>query len=973
MSSFRFYITDWWATDVHDTAHDIQIFGKTPCGSRTVRLHVRAVPRFYFTVSRDHCGNSTNVDTIVSRINSAFSCNSVRSAVESPGTWKDFVLEKRHETTKFAVVRCATRRLHAAALVFIRRTWPQGTVVTYESDVDTVEQLMRGSNVPSVGYVDVTDVDVESSCDANDIELRVARCDCIRPVTSCMTASSSLVPPPLVFATFDIEVLASDERTFPDASVPGDSIICICTSFYRIGEENTPYRRHVVALGPSDEAPTGGDEFDVVCFTDNEGALLSTWADEVMRQRTDVLQGYNIWGFDLSYILDRANYRGCNIGLMRSLCWRTTTGSGGAYATGVVRPTPSKIDGRDVRLFATPGIAQMDVLFQLRRLRRLDGGYRLEAACRQVLGSSPEDGKTGMTIERMHHAWKSGTPEDRLEVLRYCMRDADLAARLSVRVDAWNAAVELATACCVPLNVVTQRGQGSRVSALVAKHARTNGMLLRSSSPSLKGSRISTSSSYQGATVLEPVVGAYFRPVCCLDFQSLYPSIIIAHNLCHSTIITGTRPDDNGDDIISERVCDDVWTVRSVTGVLPALLRELANKRQDVKRQMSELTSSATTQMMATLGARQLAYKLVMNSVYGLCGATHGGSLACRALAAAVTSIGRTMIGRARDFVQLQTFVSSDSAHAPQVARVLYGDTDSLMVDFATDDVDVAMTRAIQVARAVTALFDEPCRLCFEKCFSAFLLYGKKRYVGRTAHDGNIECRGVQLVRGDTCAFVKDTCTRVLNQLLVMRDEQGAREIARDAARRILSNRVDLRDLSMRKTVRASAAALVAEMKGLCASCGAQVRKATRTDVACERCGRVPERTHSYVALNRPDATLPAHVRVACLMEERCPGSGPGAGDVVEFVYVQRTTCSKLKASDLAEEVTFAIDHAMRPAAKFYVEHQLSAVQDLFDVFGRIDGSRPAPTSMFDDLVRDHERRAGGQRRITDVFAKRNV
>jgi DNA polymerase delta subunit 1 len=38
---------------------------------------------------------------------------------------------------------------------------------------------------------------------------------------------------------------------------------------------------------------------------------------------------------------------------------------------------------------------------------------------------------------------------------------------------------------------------------------------------------------YEGATVIEPVKGFYDEPIATLDFASLYPSIMMAHNLCY--------------------------------------------------------------------------------------------------------------------------------------------------------------------------------------------------------------------------------------------------------------------------------------------------------------------------------------------------------------------------------------------------------------------------------------------------------
>ena len=42
---------------------------------------------------------------------------------------------------------------------------------------------------------------------------------------------------------------------------------------------------------------------------------------------------------------------------------------------------------------------------------------------------------------------------------------------------------------------------------------------------------------YEGATVIEPKKGFYDVPIATLDFSSLYPSIMMAHNLCYTTLL----------------------------------------------------------------------------------------------------------------------------------------------------------------------------------------------------------------------------------------------------------------------------------------------------------------------------------------------------------------------------------------------------------------------------------------------------
>ena len=70
--------------------------------------------------------------------------------------------------------------------------------------------------------------------------------------------------------------------------------------------------------------------------------------------------------------------------------------------------------------------------------------------------------------------------------------------------------------------------------------------------------------SYKGAIVFEPKPGLY-EDVAILDFKSLYPSIIIAKNICISTLEGGKFTNKKG-------------------GLIPNLLKEIVTKRTELKR-----------------------------------------------------------------------------------------------------------------------------------------------------------------------------------------------------------------------------------------------------------------------------------------------------------------------------------------------------------------------------------------------------
>jgi DNA polymerase delta subunit 1 len=91
--------------------------------------------------------------------------------------------------------------------------------------------------------------------------------------------------------------------------------------------------------------------------------------------------------------------------------------------------------------------------------------------------------------------------------------------------------IEMAKVTRVPFEYLITRGQSIKVFSQIAYETRKAGYLI----PVLP--RMEIDGKFQGATVLESHVGHYTRPVCGLDFASLYPSIQIAFSLCYSTIV----------------------------------------------------------------------------------------------------------------------------------------------------------------------------------------------------------------------------------------------------------------------------------------------------------------------------------------------------------------------------------------------------------------------------------------------------
>jgi len=63
-------------------------------------------------------------------------------------------------------------------------------------------------------------------------------------------------------------------------------------------------------------------------------------------------------------------------------------------------------------------------------------------------------------------------------------------------------------------------------------------------------------------------------------------------------------------------------------------------------------------------------------------------------------------------------------------AKVIYGDTDSVMVKFGCPDLATAMRMGAEAADLVSGKFVKPIKLEFEKVYYPYLLINKKRYAG---------------------------------------------------------------------------------------------------------------------------------------------------------------------------------------------------------------------------------------------------
>lgn len=555
---------------------------------------------------------------------------------------------------------------------------------------------------------------------------------------------------PLRILSFDIEC-AGRKGVFPEANQ--DPVIQIANIVTRYGEKK-PFVRNVFCLDTTSLiVNTQIFEFN------KEETMLSKWRDFLEEVDPDIIIGYNISNFDFPYLLDRADH-------LKVKNFSQWTRLKSIHSQAKTSNFSSKQMGnRDTKATNTNGRLQLDLLQLVQRDHQLRS-YTLNSVCAQFLGEQKEDVHHTMITELFN-----GTPESRRRLAVYCLKDAYLPQRLMDKLSCLENYTEMARVTGVPFNYLLSRGQQVKFISQLFRKALEQKLVI----PNL--SSAGSEEQYEGATVIEPTRGYYSVPIATLDFASLYPSIIQAHNLCYTTLLKKDVLEalnlQKDEDYIVTPNGDMFVTAKQRKGLLAQILEELLTARKQAKK---ELAIETDPFKKAVLNGRQLALKISANSVYGLTGATVG-KVPCLAIASSTTSYGRQMIEKTKAEVEAKYTIANGYSHD---AQVIYGDTDSVMVKFGVKELAEAMRLGEEAAQYVSSKFVKPIKLEFEKVYFPYLLINKKRYAGLywTNPDkyDKMDTKGIETVRRDNCRLVQNVIETVLRMILIDQDVQGAQE-----------------------------------------------------------------------------------------------------------------------------------------------------------------------------------------------------
>ena len=404
----------------------------------------------------------------------------------------------------------------------------------HELEADPILQFTSTKNIPTSGWVKFTGLRV-----ADQNKISHASVEYSVNCNNILQVPNFDVLPRAKLMSFDMEVYSKNQTQMPDHAKAEDCIFMISCVVSRQGStDNKDFQNYLITLG---EPKLTNDIQVIKCNTEVE--LIMAFRDLVNQIRPNILMGYNIFDFDLDYLIGRTKYYHCldefsNIGYNK-------------YEKAeekIISWSSSAYKKREYHYLDMEGIVMVDMLPLVQTNFKLNS-YSLKNVSSHFL----EETKDPLSAQGIFTCYKEGIKQEFSESTgkyeyttqarnymgicgKYCVQDSALVIKLFEKLMMWPGLTEMAKICNVPIITLYTHGQQIKVYSQIYKYCFENKIVAQ-----CNGIQTCTGEALVGAYVYTPTPG-YYTNVVPFDFSSLYPSIIIAYNIDFCTFV---REDSN--------------------------------------------------------------------------------------------------------------------------------------------------------------------------------------------------------------------------------------------------------------------------------------------------------------------------------------------------------------------------------------------------------------------------------------------
>lgn len=768
-----------------------------------------------------------------------------------------------------------------------------------------------------------------------------------------INSSSRIDLPDIKIMSWDIEAKCKDISKNP-GSDPTDCVFQISCVFLCL--TSNKLKKVLLTLG---KCKKFSDDVEILIYKTEKDLILG-FTDLIIKNQPNILTGWNIFNFDITFMINRA----CRLGILPEfLSFGFVDQSGDIIS---LKWSSKAFSTTEVKYINAEGILSIDLIEVVRKDCKLDS-YSLNNVSKHFLKSTKDDISFG-DLMRAYNCFLNNSEdleEEFTKVGKYCVQDSKLVVDLFVHLHIWIGLVEMSKTTSTTIMEIHLNGQQRKFYNQVYKYCFNENIIVESDAYKSK-----ETDRYAGAYVFDPVPGLY-EYVVPFDFASLYPSLIIAYNFDYTTIVSEkdakkldpktiekfewsdhvscehdpyikqkkmltnlieTVNDKNKKKDLQKQRSNIVKKINKKVmcqdrkfyflkqeyygkGVLPTIIQNLLDARKQVRTQMKTVKDP---NLLNVLNQRQLSYKICANSMYGATGVKVG-SLPFMPIAMCVTYMGRISI-------QKTAKILKDLG-----GTIVYGDTDSNYIMFKSVSGDHVKKCAELwdkcefIAQEVSRHFPKPMNIEFEQViYYKFMILTKKRYMyyscdkfGKISE--KIGQKGVLLARRDNSKFVKNIYEKTVMEVFSGKSKE-----------QVLDYIIEMINVLMEKNNFDYSLLKISKSINDYDNCKIKFNEETnKYYIGGYIVKKPPEDLDEEEQIKFCIKNLPSQVQLELKQLER--GEEKTEGGRVEFVILNKTNA--IKQSEKIEQFKYFLNHKeyLKIDTDYYILRLIDPLEQIFD------------------------------------------
>ena len=583
-------------------------------------------------------------------------------------------------------------------------------------------------------------------------------------------------------AIYSIDIETTSEGGFPNVDSPSEKVLVIT-----LQNNNT---KKITTFGLGEFTPTKETSHLDIDYSgfDTEEQLLDTFLTWWQENCPDIITGWNSNLFDMPYLITR----------VQRILGENEHKRFSPFK--LINKRPIRFANREMTAFEITGVAQLDYLDLYKKFTYVTReSYKLDFIAETELGKNK--------LESGFETFKEFYDGDWNRFVDYNIIDTVIVDELEDKMKLIELAITMAYDAKCNYNDVFSAVR--TWDSLLYNHLWEKDIVIHQG-----GGR--KDRQIEGAFVQEPVPGSY-EWVASFDATSLYPSILMQHNMSPETIVPGFKYDVSVDDQLDRYQLDKLkeknYTMagngscytREKKGLFPEIVQKFFNDRlkykklmQKAQKDFQETGALHHKNEISKYNNFQMARKIQLNSLYGALanqyfrfyddriaeGITMSGQLVIRDTAKALDKYMNKVCGTEDEMYSFYSDTDSCYVTCKNLVDNFFPDKDvdkvvGLLDKIGTEKIEPAIAQAMTKLGNYTNAFEHKIDFKREVIADKGVFVAKKRYAlnvlddeGLRLNEPKLKVMGLEIVRSSTPAPIRDSLKEAVRLILTSDEDK---------------------------------------------------------------------------------------------------------------------------------------------------------------------------------------------------------